>query len=211
MAIITDDLSDRQYRVLSFIIEHQKKHGMAPTVREIGKKVGLNSPAGVHRILKLLKSKGYLKSKPTKNRAWRFSGAIPESGIPLMGAIAAGGPIEALNYVEEELAVSPSIFGSDNCFALRVKGDSMVDAHIVEGDLAIIRPNVHAENGEIAAVLVENLLTEATLKIIRRFRHTLTLLPANRANRNYKPMSFTGNERKQVSIIGKMVGIIRVG
>jgi repressor LexA len=206
MAINTDDLTDRQHCVLSFIIEYQRKNAMAPTVREIGKHLGLRSSSGVHRILGVLKSKGYLKSEPTKNRAWRFSGTIPRLGIPLMGAIAAGQPIDALNYVEQELAASPELFGCDDCFALRVKGDSMIEAHIVAGDLAIIRPQVQVENGEIAAVMVADLLTEATLKIVQRNQHTLTLVSASKA---YKPMVFTGNERKQVSLIGKMVGIIR--
>ena len=179
---------------------------MAPTVREIGRQVGLKSPAGVHRILGVLKSKGYLVSDRDKNRSWRFSGTVPSGGIPLVGNIAAGEPTEALNYVEEELAVSPSVFGCETCFGLRVKGDSMIEAHIMEGDLAIIRPQPRVENGEIAAVLVEDLLSEATLKIVRTYRHTLTLVAANK---KYKPLSFTGNERRQVTVMGKMVGIIR--
>lgn len=206
MAIITGDLTDRQHQVLSFIIDYQQKNAMAPTVREIGKHVGLRSSSGVHRILRVLKSKGYLKTEPAKNRAWRFTGAITQSGLPLVGTIAAGKPIDALNDVEAELEVSPRLFGCDDCFALRVKGDSMIDAHIMEGDLAVIRPQADVENGEIAAVMVADLLNEATLKIVQRYRHTLTLVSANKA---YKPMTFTGNERKQVSLIGKMVGLIR--
>ena len=208
MAIMADDLTDRQHRVLSFIVEYQKRNAMAPTVREIGRNVGLRSSSGVHRILGVLKSKGYLTSEPAKNRSWRFSGVIPQTGIPLMGAIAAGQPRDAVNLMEAELAISPELFGCDDCFALRVKGDSMIEAHIMAGDLAIIQPGVAVENGQIAAVMVADLLSEATLKIVKRHRHTLTLLPANRA---YDPMVFTGKARKHVHLIGKLVGLIRKG
>ena len=206
MSIITDDLTERQYEILTFIIDYQRKYNMSPTVREIGKHLGLASPGGIHRILGVLKDKGYLKTERDKNRAYRFTGPISQAGIPLVGSIAAGKPTEALNYVDEELPVAPEMFGGEDCFALKVKGDSMIEAHIVEGDLAIIRPQAQVENGSIAAVIVEDLLIEATLKIVKRRRHTLTLVAANS---KYEPMAFTGNERRQVSIVGKMVGLIR--
>lgn len=179
---------------------------MAPTVREIATHLKLNSPAGIHRILNILKDRGYILSESGKKRSWRFNGELPGRGVPLIGSIAAGTPLEAVENLEEELALSPSLFGCDTCFGLKVKGDSMVDAHIMDGDIAIIRPQPWVETGEIAAVLVRDLLPEATLKIIRRTRMTLTLKPANPA---HSPLVFKGGQRKNVSILGKFVGVVR--
>jgi repressor LexA len=179
---------------------------MAPTVREICAHLGLSGPAGIHRILNILKDKGYILAEPGKKRAWRFSKEVTGTGIPLVGTIAAGLPMEAIENLEGELAVSPALFGAKGCFGLRVKGDSMIDAHILDGDLAIIRPQRRVESGQIAAVMVQDLLSEATLKIVRRTRSTLTLEPANPA---YSPLVFKGPRRKQVVILGKYVGIVR--
>ena len=203
---MTSDLTERQKSVLDFIISFQKAHRMSPTVREIAAHLGLNSPGGIHRILTILKDKGYVIAEAGKKRSWRFTREVPGSGIPLIGAIAAGNPLEAVENFEEELPVSPSLFGCDTCFGLRVKGDSMIDAHIMDGDLAIIRPQQRVESGEIAAVLVRDLITEATLKIVHRTRTALTLAPANPA---YSPLEFKGPRRSMVSIVGRFVGVVR--
>lgn len=123
-----------------------------------------------------------------------------------MGDIAAGKPIEAIEDVADALPVSPSLFGCYTCFGLRVRGDSMIEAHILDGDLAIIRPQQRVENGEIAAVTVAGMLHEATLKIVRRDRSSLSLVSANSA---HSPLVFKGPQRKRVAIIGKLVGIVR--
>jgi SOS regulatory protein LexA len=136
---------------------------MAPTVREICAHLELRGPAGIHRVLGVLKDQGYIISEPGKKRSWRTRAENTGQGIPLLGTIAAGVPLEAIENVEEELAVSPGLFGYDLCFGLRVSGDSMIDAHILDGDLAIIRPQQRVENGEIAAVTVDGKLPEATL------------------------------------------------
>jgi repressor LexA len=203
---MTSNLTPRQKSVLDFVIDFQQKHRIAPTVREIGAHLGLSGPAGIHRILNILIDKGYILAEPGKKRSWRFSKDLAGGGIPLIGTIAAGRPVEAIENWEAELAISPDLFGCKRCFCLRVKGDSMIDAHIMDGDLAIIRPQPRVENGEIAAVLVQNMMPEATLKIIRRTRSTLTLEPANPA---YSEMVYKGPQRKQVSILGKFVGIVR--
>lgn len=200
------DLTDRQQRVLAFIIGYQQMHGIAPTIREIGDHFGLRSPGGIHRILTLLKEKGFILAESGKKRSWRSVGPLPGKGIPVLGVIAAGRPIEAIASSGEQIAVSPAVFGCDNCFALRVSGDSMIDAHIMEGDLAIIRPQQQVENGEIAAVIIQDLLLEATLKIIRRHRRTISLEPANRT---YSAIIFNGAECDKVTVLGKCVGIIR--
>jgi repressor LexA len=108
--------------------------------------------------------------------------------------------------MEAELPIAPSLFGCTQCFGLRVKGASMIDAHIVDGDLAIIRPCKRVEKGEIAAVMVQDLLPEATLKIVRWTQNALSLHPANAA---YETLVFRGPRRQRVSILGKFVGLVR--
>ena len=205
---MTSDLTPRQKSVLEYIISFQQEHRIAPTVREICAHLGLSGPAGIHRILNILKDKGYILAEPGKKRSWRFSKEITGAGIPLIGTIAAGQPAEAIENLEEELAISPALFGCKRCFGLRVKGDSMVEAHILDGDLAIIRPQPKVENGEIAAVMVEDLLPEATLKVVRRTRSAISLEPANPA---YSPLVFKGPQRKRVVVLGKYMGIVRKG
>lgn len=203
---MTTDLTPRQKSVLEFILHFQQKYCMAPTVREIGAHFGLSAPAGIHRILNVLKEKGYLLAEPGKKRSWRFHREVTGFGIPVVGTIAAGLPVEAVENFEEELAISPEMFAGGPCFAVRVKGDSMIDAHIMDGDLAVIRSQPRVESGEIAAVMVEDLLPEVTLKIFRRTQAALYLEPANPA---YETMVFKGPRRKRVSVLGKMVGVVR--
>jgi repressor LexA len=200
------DLTPRQKSVLDFIVAFQREHRMAPTVREIGEHFGLRAPAGIHRLLNVLKQKGYIVAEPGKKRSWRLAGGITGSGIPLLGAVAAGAPIEALENIEQELMVDPGLFGCERCFGLRVRGDSMIGVNIADGDIAIIRPQRQVSNGEIAAVLVEDLLPEATLKIVYRTKTALTLKSANPKHRS---MVFRYSGRKRVSIIGRYVGIVR--
>jgi repressor LexA len=201
------DLTQRQQEVLAYVIEYQRRYAIAPAVREIAKQLKLRSPGSIHRMLNILKDRGYLHSDIGKKRSWRSTGSFPvPGGIPLVGAIAAGNPIEAIELAEEDLAISPALFGCEHCFGLRVRGDSMIEAHIMDGDLAIIRRQSRVDNGRIAAVLVEDVLTEATLKIIRRSPTALTLKPANS---KYKSMVFRGRNRKRVKIIGKLVGVVR--
>lgn len=157
-----DELTARQSSVLQFVIDYHRRHRVAPSVREIGRGVGLRSPAGA--------------------------------------------PIEALGEVEETVAVSPLLFGDEACFGLRVRGDSMVGAHILDGDLAVIRPGVRVMSGQIGAVLVADLLTEATLKIVRRDGQTLTLAAANPGCAD---MVFRNRERRRVTIVGKLAGVVR--
>jgi repressor LexA len=152
------DLTERQQQVLAYIAEYQRNHGIAPTVREIGNHFGLRSPGGIHRILSLLREKGFVHSDGGKKRSWRAVAVIPEKATPVLGKIAAGNPIETISFSEEQIAVSPSVFGSEHCFALRVCGDSMIDAHIVAGDLVVIRPQSVVENGDIAAIIIEDVL-----------------------------------------------------
>ncbi len=200
------DLTPRQQSVLAFVTDFQREFALAPTVREIAAHLGLKSPGGIHRILNILKERGYITAETDKKRSWRSVKPLPGGGIPLIGHIAGGAPIEAVEHLEETLAISPDLFGCEQCLGLRVRGDSMTGAHIMDGDLAIIRVQPRVESGQIAAVLVQDLLAEATLKIVRRKGDVLVLEPANR---RYKSFSFKGVERRRVAIIGKLAGIVR--
>jgi repressor LexA len=203
---MNDNLTPRQRSVLEFIIAFQRKHRISPTVREIGGNLGLRAPAGIHRVLNVLIEKGYLVAEPGKKRSWRLSRDITGDGIPLLGDIAAGVPIEAIENIVEELKVDPAVFGCDHCFGLRVRGDSMIGAYIADGDIAIIRPQKMVKDGAIAAVLVEDLLPEATLKIVHRTATSLTLKSANPKVRS---LVFRYGGRRRVTVIGKFLGIIR--
>ena len=200
------DLTERQRNVLEYIGEYRLEYGISPSIREICVRLGLKSPGGVHKILRVLVEKQVLISIPGKNRSWKLvSGPIVKT-IPLLGQIAAGLPIDAVENREEDLPLDPSLFGGEGCFALRVKGDSMIEAHVMEGDLAVIRPVDFVENGQIAVVMVEDVLPEATLKRVYRKKERLEL---HSANRIYAPLVFDGDERAKVRIIGEFVGLVR--
>ncbi len=200
------DLTRRQAEIYEYVRSHQQNIGIMPTVREICDHFGLTGPAGIHRILHVLVEKGYLATTTGKKRSWRIPGMFGARSIPIIGRIAAGVPIMAVQNREGELPVDPVMFGGNDCFALRVQGDSMIEAHIEDGDLAIVRPQSQVDSGRIAAVIVEDALHEATLKIVRKTRSATELHSANSA---YEPMIFSGPDRKRIRIVGECVGIIR--
>lgn len=200
------NLTPRQKSVLEFIRMCQQQTGIVPSVREICAHLGLKGPAGIHRILRLLEEKGHLVSTPGKKRSWLLSGGPPRKSIPVLGEIAAGVPIHAQENRDEELPVDSSLFGADECFALRIQGDSMIEAYIADGDLAIIQPQDNADNGQIVAVMVDNTLPEATLKVLRR---KSTVIELHAANSRYPPLVFRGRERGRIKILGRLVGVIR--
>ena len=201
-------LTQHQENVLQFIKKYQIQSGIAPTVREICVHFGLKSPGGVHRILHVLIDKGYLTSDPGKNRAWRITelSQPPPASIPLLGKIAAGRPFSALENKEEDLPIAASFFGRENCFALHVQGDSMINAHIMDGDIAIIHQQTEADNHQIVAVMIEDIEPTATLKYFIKKQKRIELHPANN---NYVPLIFNGDEQNRVKVIGQCVGIIR--
>nr|MBF0222742.1 transcriptional repressor LexA [Desulfobulbaceae bacterium] len=201
------ELTPRQKSVIGFIRTHQEKYGISPSVREICCHLGLKGPAGIHKILHQLIEKGaLLKGNPGKNRSWLLADGPARKSIPLYGCIAAGAPIEAVGDQDEDLPLDPALFGCDECFALTVRGDSMIEANIIDGDLAIIRPQTTVNSGQIVAVQIEGLLHEATLKIFRRKKDHIELHAANPA---YPPLIFPKEEMARVKIVGKYVGIIR--
>ncbi|MGC9029505.1 MAG: transcriptional repressor LexA [Desulfomonilaceae bacterium] len=199
-------ITAQQKKVLAFIRSFQEQNGFPPSLREICAALGLSSPGSLIKHVRRLESEGLIERTPGKKRAWRVIGSEPRSSIPLVGRIAAGTPILAEANKEDDLPVDPMLFGVTDAFALRVQGDSMIDAHIREGDIAIIRPQADADDGTIVAVVIEGIESEATLKILRRKKTAIELVAANPM---YKPLVFHGPDRAKVQIVGKLIGLIR--
>ena len=199
-------ITERQKEILDFMGVHQDREGFPPALREICKALGLASAGSLTKHIRILEKEGYLSRLPGKKRAWKLTNRPRGASVPLVGQIAAGTPILAEENKEDDLPVDPKLFGATEAFALRVKGDSMIGAQIRDGDLAIIKPQEDAKDGDIAAVMVEGLESEATLKIIRRGNGYLRLHPANPA---YEPLVFKGEDLERVKILGKLIGVIR--
>lgn len=191
---------------MTFMRDFQAREGYSPTVREICKALCLASPGSLMKHLRALEAGGYIDRTPGKNRTWKLAGAPSGKMIPVLGRIAAGSPILAQENLEAELPVDPGLFGCEQTFALRVKGDSMIEAHVQDGDFAIIQPRQIVDDGQIAAVLIDGIESEATLKILKRKPNRVELHPANSA---YDPIVFEGADCARVRVLGRMVGVIR--
>jgi repressor LexA len=201
---LVDDLTKRQREIFDYISRYLSRHGYPPTVREIGKAVGLHSSSTVHAHLSKLESLGVLKRDPTKPRAIevlveRAKRAVRPSGLPLVGQVAAGEPVLAEENIEEYLQVPDVIGGEAGDYILRVRGDSMVDAGILEDDFVVVRPAEKARNGEIVVVLVGD--DEATVKRFFREKDQIRLQPENK---RMKPI-----RTKDATILGRVVGVFR--
>ncbi|MBG0562743.1 transcriptional repressor LexA [Actinoplanes aureus] len=168
----------RQERILAVIRDSVRDRGYPPTVREIGAAVGLVSPSSVSHHLKVLERHGLLRRRPNESRAVdvRPSPAERTVTVPVLGDIAAGAPILAEEHVEDHLTVSREMVGFGTFFALNVKGDSMIDAAICDGDVVVVRRQPVAENGDIVAAMIEG---EATVKVLRRRGGRVELIPRN--------------------------------
>jgi repressor LexA len=206
-------LTGRQQEIWDYVVEYVDRHGYPPTVREIGEAVGLASPSTVHAHLANLERAGLLKRDPTKPRALELVGrraeraaapaAEPEHPrLPLVGQIAAGGPLLAEQNVEEELAV-PEPLGRNADFLLRVRGESMVNAGILDGDIVVVRRQDTARNGEIVVALAgdDEAADEATVKTFYREADRVRLQPENDA---MEPIY-----ARHVRVLGKVVGVFR--
>jgi len=199
-----EKMTERQKMIYSFIKNSIDSTGFPPTIREIGENFGI-TVKGAYDHLKAIEKKGYLTCTQNKSRAIVIndseeSGTTGESmRIPIYGAIAAGAPILANDNIEDYLAVPSHSFGSGNYFALRVKGDSMIDEGILDGDIAVIRKQETANNGEIVAALIDE---EATLKRFKREGNLIKLIPANSNYREIIP--------DNCAILGRLAGIFRV-
>ena len=205
-------LTARQQEIWQFLVEYVDDHGYPPTVREIGEAVGLASPSTVHAHLANLERAGLLRRDPTKPRAIELVGRrrveAPERRaatpvLPLVGRIAAGGPLLAEESVEDEIAV-PEPLGRGADFLLRVKGDSMIEAGILDGDVVVVRRQDDARDGDVVVALVgdDESADEATVKTFHRDRDgRVRLQPENRALEPLYP--------EHVQILGKVTGVFR--
>ncbi len=201
------ELTGRQREIWSFLVDYVDGHGYPPTVREIGEAVGLASPSTVHAHLANLERAGLLRRDPTKPRALELIGrekaepaAAELSKLPLLGQIAAGSPLLAEENVEDEIAVPETLRGD---FLLRVRGESMIGAGILDGDIVIVRRADDARNGEIVDALAgdDESADEATVKTFYRDNGRVRLQPENDA---LEPIY-----ARHVQILGKVVGVFR--
>jgi len=201
--VVELNLTKRQQEIFEFIKGYSAKHGYPPTVRDIGKAIGLTSSSTVHAHLANLEKIGLLRRDPTKPRAIevlvdRAKRAVAPSGLPLVGRVAAGQPVVAEENIEEYVEV-PGIAGGDKGeFVLRVTGDSMKDAGILEGDHVIVQPQKTAKNGEIVVALVGE---EATVKRYFKEKDHVRLQPENDA---HEPI-----RSRDVDVLGQVVGVCR--
>ena len=207
-------LTDRQQEIWGFLVEYVDRHGYPPTVREIGEAVGLASPSTVHAHLANLERAGLLKRDPSKPRALDLIGHRRESRadepireaelrrLPLLGQIAAGSPLLADQNIEDELAV-PEPLGRNADFLLRVTGESMVNAGILDGDILVVQRTQDARNGEIVVALAgdDETADEATVKTFYREAGRIRLQPENDA---LEPIY-----ANHVQILGRVTGVFR--
>ena len=203
------DLTKRQQEIFDFIKRYSAKYGYPPTVRDIGKAVGLASSSTVHAHLSNLERIGLLRRDPTKPRALelldRMGAGVQagvqtflQPGLPLVGQVAAGQPIVAEENIEEYIQTPAFAGGEDGEFLLRVRGESMVDAGIIEGDLVVVHSQDHARDGEIVVALVGE---EATVKRFFQESDHVRLQPENAT---MEPI-----RSRDVRVLGKVVGLMR--
>ena len=201
---LVKDLTKRQKEIFDYIGTYLSKHGYPPTVREIGKAVGLHSSSTVHAHLSKLESLGVLRRDPSKPRALevmvqRAKKAVRPTGLPLVGQVAAGSPILAEENIEDYLEVPDVVGGEDGDYILRVRGESMQDAGILEGDFVVVRPTERASDSEIVVALVGD--EEATVKRFFREKDQVRLQPENKS---MKPI-----RSRDVRVLGRVVGVFR--
>lgn len=203
-------LTNRQRAILTFILTEQQQRGYPPSVREIGEAVGLTSPSTVHAHLGSLQRMGFLVRDPSKPRALEVrydpsSGAVvdrrPVNHVPLVGDVAAGTDVLAQENIEEVLPMPADLTGEGTLFMLRVRGDSMIEAGILDRDFVVVRQQNTAENGEIVVAGIPG--DEATVKTFTKQNGEVVLLPANS---RLEPMHFSPED---VQIYGKVVTVMR--
>ncbi len=202
---LTDQLTDRQARILEYIRYQNKARNYPPSVREIGEAVGLSSSSTVHNHLNQLERRGLIRRDPSKSRTVQLvqDESVDKQrrnavSVPIVGNVAAGAPILAEQNIEDHILLSPEM-AQDGNFLLRVRGDSMINAGILDGDLVLVKPQQEASNGNIVVALVDN---DATVKRFERGNGHVKLIAENPA---YEPI-VTSN----VSLVGVVRGVIRI-
>lgn len=206
-----DNLTERQRDIMEFLYSFTAEHGYPPSVREIGDAVGLKSPSSVHAQLSTLEDKGMLRRDPTKPRALDLDPSTPAWGeaptsmsrqVPLVGEIAAGAPTLAEQSVESVFPLPSDLVGDGTLFMLRVRGDSMIEAGVFDGDYVVVREQPSVEQGEMCAALIED---EATVKFFRRTPVGHVYLDP--ANEHYEPILVRPDDESR--IMGKVTAVLR--
>jgi repressor LexA len=204
------DLTKRQQEIFDFIRKYSAKYGYPPTVRDIGKAVGLASSSTVHAHLANLEKLGLLRRDPSKPRAIELldramggavetmRGLVRSDGLPLLGSVAAGQPMLAEENIEDYVSVPEIAGGGEGEYLLRIRGDSMKDAGIIEGDFVVVRPQDTARDGDVVVALLGE---EATVKRFFRESDHIRLQPENDA---MEPI-----RSKEVTVLGRVVGLLR--
>ena len=208
-----NELTERQQEILLFIEQFREANGYPPTIREIGKKFSISSTFGVKRHLDALVKKGYLIIESNASRGisrvrndedkpkYNYGNDV-FAKVPIVGRVAAGSPITAIENIEGSVIVDPAfIKKAEDSFALRVKGNSMINSGIFEGDLVIVTPNKNPVNGEIVVAMLDD---EVTVKTFENKNNKIRLIPSND---NYQPIEISTG--KEFSIVGKVVGVVR--
>ncbi len=207
---VTSNLTERQRGILNFIELETRDRGYPPSVREIGEAVGLTSTSTVHAHLATLQRLGYLRRDPTKPRAIEVrydpgSGASgerrPARHVPLVGDVAAGTDVLAQQNVEELLPLPADFTGDGPVFIVRVRGDSMIDAGILDGDLVVVRQETEVRKGDVVVAGIPG--EEGTVKTFTRKGNKIVLVPANS---RLEPMEF---DPAEVTVYGKVVTVVR--
>lgn len=195
-------LTERRRKVLDFVRQYVGIHGYPPSIREIASHLGVSGTLGVVKHLRALEQGGYIRRVRGNSRGLSLTGLAPTPSIPIVGAVRAGGPQPAIEEIQGYFSIDRSDSLKRGTFFLRVKGDSMINAHIQEGDLALVRRQPTAENRDIVVALVDG---EATLKRFYRERDWIRLQPENP---NMESILIRPGEG-EVTIVGKVVGIFR--
>ena len=206
--IAMEELTRKQKEILEFIKKTIFKKGVSPTFREIMQFFGFKSIKTVQDHIKALERKGYIKKDPNKSRSIileDFSKTLKDTvRVPILGQISAGRPIFAEENIEGYINLDKFLIKhSKDIFALKVKGDSMINAGILDGDYVIVKKQPTVENGEIACVLIDN---EATVKRFYKRENYIELKPENP---NYKPITITRDTALNILILGKVIGVFR--
>jgi repressor LexA len=203
---VYEDLSNKQLNILNYIKQSLMDRGYPPAVREICTAVGLKSPSTVHAHLSSLEKKGYIRKDPTKPRAieildrddFSFATKREVINVPVVGKVTAGAPILAIENIEDSFPVPADFIGNKQCFMLTVRGDSMINAGIHDGDYILVSQQKTAQDGEIIVALLED---EATVKRFYKEKDRIRLQPENEL---YKPIYSS-----DAVVIGKVVGVFR--
>ncbi len=199
-------LTKKQHNFLSFLTKYIRENGYPPTIREMLYHLKLASTNSVKKYLDILERKGYIKRVPNSPRAIEVCVDTPESCaklIPVVGRVRAGAPHLAVEDITGHLAIDASVARWDNTFFLRVEGDSMIDAHIQDGDFVLVKPQQTAENGDIVVAIIND---EATVKRFFRRNNNVYLEPANST---MKPIIIREDQAHEMMIAGKVVTVLR--